>query len=87
MRIYRLDYQDGDSNHVEWYANKKDAQKGLSLAKKDHREWVEEQIRTLPYPTHYSKSLESYEITLVDFPTRKDDVITWLNAYLRTRNG
>jgi hypothetical protein len=87
MRIYRLDYTNNDSNRVEWYANKKDAQKALACAKKDHCEWVEEQTRTSPYQMFYSGSLESCEIKLVDFPTRKADVINWLNKYISSDNG
>jgi len=87
MRIYRLDYNDDESNRVEWYANKKDAEKALAGIKKEYAEGIEEERRKEVYQVLSDGNLESYKITLEDFPTRKADVITWLNIYLNTANG
>jgi len=52
------------------------------------RQLVEREKKEKTWETSYSDGqLESYEITLEDFPTRKADVLTWLNRYLNTDNG
>lgn len=73
MRLYRLDFTDPDlGNTVSWFGSKERAEAALHTKQ---RERADKDSRDIDH------------ITPVDVPTRKTELLLWLNTHLDTDNG
>lgn len=75
MRIYKLSYYEQDQGTIlEWHSS-------MVGAKKRKRELMQ------AWADRLWNDQPDVEIVPVDFPTRKDALLTWLNQHFNRDNG
>lgn len=97
-RIYRISYCHSDEGScLEWAGSMKEAKKLVNRIKVEDivqaqdtyadslaRDLVEDGIT---YHVHKKVDHEDISVDPVDFPTKKQDIITWLNWHFVRDNG
>ena len=88
MRIYKAWWYDQHEGCLQkWFANKREAEK----FKREVYNWNKKEALALakdnPDYTYDEESIEVPRIEQIDFPTKKAEIIYWLNAHFDTNNG
>jgi hypothetical protein len=76
VRIYRVDYYGGADHNVvchDWFVSRREADRFAAAKRRELRGEADEDTHDLS---------DSVEVVAVEFPTRKADIVEWLNREL-----
>ena len=76
MKLYRIHYYDQDTgNRYVWCRNKEQVTKEIT------------EIKQIYKNENVSSTALDLDVDVVNFPTKKQELLEWLNYHLSTDNG